>query len=249
MGIMSEATESLDSSIGSSGGCAGTTGASSRSMCRALVRSVGLSVFSNSSLRVFRPATASPCPTAGMPAVDFGAVGQHSCDPIRPVLIFGLAWRCDTVFGPGNRQSHHEWWSQQPLDGIVSSGSLCHCRPRSNSLAPANPPTGEGGDRGCTPSLGGLLSGPWPRQDQQRTEAMEHGDQLEALLFGGLDVACPVVTRSAVPLVLVQVAAAHPAEAPSEAPAGGLLGFLGFLVFRFLGFLASRLLVTSWLGV
>ena len=129
MGIMSEATESLDSSIGSSGGCAGTTGASSRSMCRALVRSVGLSVFSNSSLRVFRPATASPCPTAGMPAVDFGAVGQHSCDPIRPVLIFGLAWRCDTVFGPGNRQSHHEWWSQQPLDGIVSSGSLCHCRP------------------------------------------------------------------------------------------------------------------------
>eukprot|EP00439_Symbiodinium_sp_Y106_P010919 s5703_g1.t1 len=138
---------------------------------------------------------------------------------------------CDTVFGPGNRQSHHEWWSQQPLDGIVSSGSLCHCRPRSNSLAPANPPTGEGGDRGCTPSLGGLLSGPWPRQDQQRTEAMEHGDQLEALLFGGLDVACPVVTRSAVPLVLVQVAAAHPAEAPSEAPAGGLLGFLGFLVF------------------
>ena len=28
-----------------------------------------------------------------------------------------------------------------------------------------------------------------------------------------------------------------------------LLGFLGFLVFRFLGFLASRLLVTSWLGV
>ena len=51
---------------------------------------------------------------------------------------------------------------------------------------------------------------------------MEHGDQLEVLLFGGLDVACPVVTRSAVPLVLVQVAAAHPAEAPSEAPAGGL---------------------------
>ena len=28
-----------------------------------------------------------------------------------------------------------------------------------------------------------------------------------------------------------------------------LLGFLGFLVFRFLGFLASRLLITSWLGI